>query len=675
MDELIKNIIQKSGRHCWDKSPKWSRRIKKDVDQQKYLLQLVTKNPYRLPTISTDGADEIADLVKLNMLDRVEYRWMGELMRTADCIAKGRFYSPLGTGKPNYKSDVGLSVESEEYNQMAKPSDKREEIFSRLKDDYQLQLLGTIDSKGTARTIICSQKVARSEESLDNYLKKYTETVPYFSSITSDQIIKFMYILEKEPNEELVTAISITLRSPVSIITGDAGTGKSVAIEIIYYICKIYHVGFRCCAFTGKAIANIMERLKLSSEDEIYFTTLHYLLYGLYKPYCNSEDNSENFMWQNDKEPFLLVLEEASMIPTWLISSLLNVVRKVDHKLQIVMVGDSNQLPPIGWGQFFNSVLRAGVFPISTLVKNYRTNSDFGRIIVHNAQTLKQVPLKKAIIWQDNIFDKKVYDLNYFLSLYKDTTNYNKVGIISPGNKRREEINSLAQQYLHNNNPNYIEYERFGKPVRWYINDKIIITKNNRQNRIYNGSDGIIVSINEQFSLDVKTAGQLIPGSYWIPNINDKYLTELRKSSDGKVYYRGRLYNEKEITIGAVSAQINNELHTFPIIYKQTEEDDDEEDEEDEIKDNKFMDISHLDLAYCITTHKAQGSERDTIIFDFPMKDAKYIPGGMANVYTAITRTRRNFYFRGYSNLFTDIHQYPNYVCHDRLPLLLQKNK
>ena len=63
----------------------------------------------------------------------------------------------------------------------------------------------------------------------------------------------------KKPSEELISAIHKSFNNSVSVITGEGGTGKTLAIQIIHKICNTMKIGFRVCSFTGKAIANIKE--------------------------------------------------------------------------------------------------------------------------------------------------------------------------------------------------------------------------------------------------------------------------------------------------------------------------------------------------------------------------------------------------------------------------------
>lgn len=672
MNDPVENLI-KSRKRLWQQCLKWSRRISKEntpEEQRNVLIKEIRKNPYRILKIPLFMADELGDIVGITHDHRHEYRWMGELIRLVDCNVRGKTYSLDGVENDTYKNDIGLIVGDQQYNALSRPANEAE-VFKNLRKDYSLKQVITINNCGIKKQIIVSESIFYKEKNLAHYLKTQTQVSPHFYSVTREEIIEIIIKQGKNPTDELVKAIFTTITSRVSIITGEAGTGKTVAIQVIYKLCKKYQVPFRTCAFTGKAIANLMQKLSLSEEEEFYFTTLHYLLYGVYKRYYRDiqKPNTETkFMWQDNEGPFFLVLEEVSMIPSGLLSTLLTIAEKLHHNFQIVLVGDANQLPPIGWGQFFNCVLRSNIFPISTLEENHRMKHGTGTII-KNSRLFKQTTISGIISWEKDIFDNSPYHLHKYLDYYKDIDNYNRVGIISPWRARKDIINSEAQKYIHAGITNRLEWNEYGTIKRFYVNDKIIVGKNNRVERIYNGSEGIIVSVNKQGNFHLTSSEK---------NMIYKFLPpgemELRifTTSSGWVFCRDKPIAKlpMEIPVMIITARINDRDYDFPVIYEDSEEKD-----KDEEKPTKSLTIQNLDLAYCITTHKAQGLEKELIILDCEGKTwASTIPGGVANVYTAITRPRDHFYYRGNPQLLIDSKKYKNPITHDRLTLLLTDN-
>src|SRR5690606_9569380 len=75
-------------------------------------------------------------------------------------------------------------------------------------------------------------------------------------------------------------------------------------------------------------------------------------------------------------EEDVIVLDEASMIPNWLMAK---VVQALKPDATLVLVGDPNQLPPIGHGTPFNDYLTLDL-PHLHLVQNYR---QAGQVSIH----------------------------------------------------------------------------------------------------------------------------------------------------------------------------------------------------------------------------------------------------------------------------------------------------
>jgi exodeoxyribonuclease V alpha subunit len=137
----------------------------------------------------------------------------------------------------------------------------------------------------------------------------------------------------------------------LSIISGGAGTGKTTIIKsIIKGIEKAHGQGtsFLLLAPTGKAADRLRERTEKPAK------TIHSFLSGL-----NWLNNNFTFKPEGGKQEEntrIFIIDECSMIDQTLMATLFKAINW--HTVQrIILVGDPNQLPPIGIGKVFSDVL------------------------------------------------------------------------------------------------------------------------------------------------------------------------------------------------------------------------------------------------------------------------------------------------------------------------------
>ena len=181
-----------------------------------------------------------------------------------------------------------------------------------------------------------------------NFLNQCWEPMSIFKADIAD---------DPELTEEQMSAIRTALSCRVSIMTGGPGCGKTKTISKLVNLLSNVVPGSRIqlASPTGKSIYRIKE-----SCSDIAFGG-----YGILEPatidslICKREFEHFNF----------LIIDEVSMLSEYLFSRF---VRKYNHKYHIFFVGDDKQLPAIGVGCLLSSLLRAGVYPVTTLTKNFR---------------------------------------------------------------------------------------------------------------------------------------------------------------------------------------------------------------------------------------------------------------------------------------------------------------
>lgn len=167
-------------------------------------------------------------------------------------------------------------------------------------------------------------------------------------------------------NEEQKQAVIIAFSSPVFIITGGPGTGKTSvlrAIDIIYRKYSDKPITFT--APTGKAASRISEVIPNAKVG-----TIHSIL--------NIDEDSEN---KKSFDDGLVICDESSMIDMKTVKNVLQGL-DMDNGSQLGFIGDIEQLESVSPGNVLYSLIESQCIPVVKLVVNYRTES---KVIYDNA--------------------------------------------------------------------------------------------------------------------------------------------------------------------------------------------------------------------------------------------------------------------------------------------------
>jgi len=190
--------------------------------------------------------------------------------------------------------------------------------------------------------------------------------------------------VEKENGIQLETiqktAVETAIRSGVSVITGGPGTGKTTIIHAIIKYFEQQGDSVLLAAPTGRAAKRITESTGYKAR------TIHRLL-----EFCGSPGDSEGegkmTFLRNEENPLecdALIVDEASMIDSRLFYALL---KALVNGTRLILVGDTDQLPPVGAGNVLHDVIASGCFPVTVLQRIFRQSEDSS--IVENAHRIK----------------------------------------------------------------------------------------------------------------------------------------------------------------------------------------------------------------------------------------------------------------------------------------------
>ncbi|MBX3272620.1 MAG: ATP-dependent RecD-like DNA helicase [Sandaracinaceae bacterium] len=152
-------------------------------------------------------------------------------------------------------------------------------------------------------------------------------------------------------------AVRTALTSGLMVLTGGPGTGKTTTVEAIVAAHEALELRVTLAAPTGRAA----KRMSEASGREA--RTIHRLLE--WAPQSGSFARDANSPLETD----LVLVDEASMLDLPLARALLDAI---PPSASLVLVGDVDQLPPVGAGQVLRELIRSERAPVVRLDRVFR---------------------------------------------------------------------------------------------------------------------------------------------------------------------------------------------------------------------------------------------------------------------------------------------------------------
>ncbi|MGM0219992.1 SF1B family DNA helicase RecD2 [Enterococcus sp. AZ126] len=370
-------------------------------------------------------------------------------------------------------------------------------------------------------------------------------------------------------------AIEEAIKAPLFILTGGPGTGKTTVINgIVSLFAELNGLSLDVkdytqemfpillAAPTGRAAKRMNETTGLPA------STIHRLL-GL----TGREKNPS--MTAKELEGGLLIVDEMSMVDTWLANTLF---KAIPTNMQVIFVGDKDQLPSVGPGQVLHDLLQINEIPKRELTEIYRQGD--GSSIIPLAHDIKQgkLPQDFTVNQKDrSFFPSDVYHIETYVRQIVTKAKAKgfspqDIQLLAPMYRGAAGIDALNKMMQEIFNPN----DGTKKEVKWNesvyrIGDKVLHLVNTPELNVFNGDMGEIVGI------------------------------ILAKDSEDKV-------DELVIQFD------NNEVS-----YKRNE-------------------WNKITLSYCCSIHKAQGSEFKMVILPMVHQYHRMLQRNL--LYTAVTRSK-----------------------------------
>lgn len=368
-----------------------------------------------------------------------------------------------------------------------------------------------------------------------------------FENINVEKVIKDVEIEQGfDFTDEQKNAIILSSKNNVTLITGGAGVGKSSTAK---GICTLYKGGYIvACALSGKASVRITEATGFPA------STIHRTL---------NYNVSEGFYYNtNNKIPAdVILLDEATMVNGTLFLSLL---QAIPTGAKVIIMGDVQQLTPIGNCQVFADILNSNVLPIARLTKPHRQamrsgiipvsmkiadqtqifdHSFTGRVVLGELKDMELDIVQPTDNLETMIVDKYQEQLKIYQNIME-------VQICVPMRKRgalscfnlNTKLQSAINPKLKQGKQIEVIVEKKGDEYKKYFireKDKVLNTKNNYKclntegviTPVYNGNMGIVKEIYDDGScmIDFIGIGTVLFGKSDAKNLELGYACTIHK--------------------------------------------------------------------------------------------------------------------------------------------------
>ena len=365
-------------------------------------------------------------------------------------------------------------------------------------------------------------------------------------------------------SEEQRQAVELAASQRLCILTGGPGTGKTFTTRTIVALWQAMGKTIALASPTGRAAQRLSEVTRKEAK------TIHRLL----------EFDPRTMRFQRDAENPLpvdaVVVDEASMLDLFLAYSLF---KAIPPQAQLLLVGDTDQLPSVGPGNVLGDLIASGTVPMLQLTQVFRQAQ--ASQIVQNAHAINQgqYPALESVSAQpasDCLWlgppepEAAVQGIQEIVGDLLPALGFEPVRdvqVLCPmtrGTVGTRHLNQVLQALLNPPDPNKAEIQRGSQTLR--VGDRVLQQVNDYNRDVFNGDLGAIAAIDLE---------------------------------------------EQEVTVQFEDRQVTYDR----------------------------ADLNEIALAWAVTIHKSQGSEYPVVIL--PLYMQHYLMLSRNLLYTGLTRAQR----------------------------------
>ena len=435
---------------------------------------------------------------------------------------------------------------------------------------------------GQEDTCLCLPYYFHAEQEIATRLSYLMESHPYKKV---DDFPRRIAQLEEEQGIRLSElqrkAVRGAVEEGVIIITGGPGTGKTTIIKCILHLLEEDNE-IMLCAPTGRAAKRMSEATGAEAK------TIHRMLE------YNGEANVFQRREDNPLETDCLIVDEMSMVDVTLMRALLTATLP---GTRLILVGDADQLPSVGAGNVLRDLLESDILPTVRLKEIFRQAEQ--SMIVINSHRINEGKLpflnQKGT---DFFFERRVGPMETAKTicnlLQKRLPEYLKL----PEKDRRRHVVHMMQVLT---------------PTK--KGDCGSVALNRMLQNALNPARKGLASLQHGDT-------EFRQGDKVIQTKNNYQIVFIRDTADGQEEGTGVFNGD----VGYIES-IDADEHRMIVCF----------DEERYVSYQKEQ-LDLLELAYCLTVHKSQGSEFPVVVMPVvggpPMLMVRNL------LYTALTRAR-----------------------------------
>lgn len=153
---------------------------------------------------------------------------------------------------------------------------------------------------------------------------------------------------EEQARVEKAAILKELARSRIAVLVGDAGTGKTTILSVLCSEPSIKAGGVLLLAPTGKATVRLMEAMGENAKSFDAMNVAQFLVKSKRFDWTDMRYKLSNYDFRD--VPETVIIDEASMLTEEMFGALMQALKAAKR---IILVGDPNQLPPIGAGRPF----------------------------------------------------------------------------------------------------------------------------------------------------------------------------------------------------------------------------------------------------------------------------------------------------------------------------------